>query len=287
MDRNITQAVQAYREETHRSPPDLRLHSPDQAIEFVNQRGFIFFWPIRGIPYPSLWTAVAGEVPVVSNHDHPGHVTWGWKDNLLGKKKWYYAKLLRNKATILSLNAAPHFYALKENYGAPEHDYLTQYEQGRMTMEAKNLYEVLLNEGPLDTVVLRRKANLSAKASSSKFERSLTHLQSDMKIMPVGVSRAGGWNYAFIYDLVTRHFPELPEIARQITEGQARRDLCSNYFRSVGAAQMKDVMKIFRWSSRLAKQVLDPLLESGMITRIWSEADESEWYILSELVDFH
>ena len=284
MDRNISQAVQVYREETHRSSPDLRLRSPDQAIEFVNQRGFIFFWPISGIPYPSLWTAVAGEVPVASNHDHPGHVSWSWKDNLLGKKQWYYAKLLRNKATILSLDAAPHFYALTENYGAPEHDYLTQYEQGRMTMEAKNLYQVLLNEGPLDTVVLRRKANLSAKASSSKFERALTHLQSDMKILPVGVSRAGGWNYAFIYDLVTRHFPELPEIARQITESQARRYLCSSYFRSVGAAQLKDVMKIFRWSARLAKQVLDSLLESGMINRKWSEADESEWYFLLSLI---
>jgi hypothetical protein len=46
-------------------------------------------------------------------------------------------------------------------------------------------------------------------------------------------------------------------------------------------------MKIFRWSARLAKQVLDSLLESGMINRTWSEADESEWYFLRDLAGNH
>ncbi len=66
---------------------------------------------------PSLWTAVAGDRPVADKHDDPGHITWGWKYKALGKKIWYYAKTLRKKATMISLEIAPYFYALSENYG--------------------------------------------------------------------------------------------------------------------------------------------------------------------------
>ena len=63
-----------------------RLLSLIDAATFVNERGFIFFWPIKGITFPSLWIAVAGDRKVADAHDDPGHITWGWKDDALGKK---------------------------------------------------------------------------------------------------------------------------------------------------------------------------------------------------------
>ncbi len=45
----------------------------------------------------------------------PAMVTWGWKDDSLGKTIWYYGKILRRKATFISLEVAPYFYALSEN----------------------------------------------------------------------------------------------------------------------------------------------------------------------------
>src|SRR3972149_5049108 len=94
---------------------------------------FSYFWPIKDVTLPSLWAAVAGDRPVADAHDDPGHVTWGWKDSLLGARKWYYAKVLRKKATIIALDVAPYFYALSENYGDPRGDYLLQHEQGLLT----------------------------------------------------------------------------------------------------------------------------------------------------------
>lgn len=41
-----------------------RIFSPDEALSWVNERGFVYFWPIKGITLPSLWTEVAGERPV-------------------------------------------------------------------------------------------------------------------------------------------------------------------------------------------------------------------------------
>ena len=139
-------------------PPAKRLSSPSQALTFVNQRGFVYFWPIKGIDLPSLWTAVAGDRPVADKHDDPGHITWGWKDGALDKKIWYYGKILRGKATMISLEVAPYFYALSENYGSPEEDYLIAYHEGRLTQASKQVYETLLDNGALNTLDLRKMA---------------------------------------------------------------------------------------------------------------------------------
>ena len=127
-----------------------------EAIKFVEERKFTFFWPVKGILLPSLWVANAGDREVPMEHDDPGHRTWGWKDDSLGKKYWYYAKLLRHRATFVSLDMIPNFYALSPNYGDPFQDYLMQYEEGKLTQECKLVYEALIKEGALDTLSLKK-----------------------------------------------------------------------------------------------------------------------------------
>lgn len=282
----ITQKlIESYRQETFLTTAGKRIKAKEQAIRFVDQRGFIFFWPIKDMPLPSLWVAVAGDRPVADAHDDPGHVTWGWKDSLLGSRRWYYAKVLRKKSTIISLPVAPYFYALSENYGAPEEDYQIQYLQGTMTQEAKAVYEALLTEGPLDTITLRRAAHLSSRESDSRFSRALTDLQTDFKVLPIGTSQAGGWRYSFIYELVHRHFPELLEKARKIQESEARKKLVQLYLLSVGAAPQRDIIKLFRWPIPQIDDTLVKLAESGEIIRELQVNDQpDEWISIPELL---
>jgi hypothetical protein len=279
-----SERIREYRARTYRLEPGRKIGSQEEAIAFVNERGYVYFWPVKGVELPSLWAAVAGDRPVADEHDDPGHVTWGWKDQLLGARRWYYAKVLRKRATFISLTVVPYFYALTENYGSPEEDYLLQYEEGRMTWEAKTLYETLLAEGPLDTVSLRRRARMTSPASNSPFTRALDWLQTDFKILPVGVSQAGAWKYAFIYDLVHRHYPDLPEEAHAIRQADARRHLAELYFRSVGAAQVRDLSRLFSWTPAEAEQALDTLEREGIISQHLSVAEQSgEWAALVEL----
>ena len=218
--------------------------------------------------------------------DDPGHVTWGWKDSALGKRQWYYAKLLRRKATLVSLETAPYFYALSDNYGSPEEDHLIAYREGRLTLEAKQVYEALLDKGPLHTIELRREAHLASKGSDSLFNRALEVLQADFKILPVGVAEAGAWRYAFIYDLTARHMPELPEKARAIGEAEARNRLLELYFASVGAAQLRDVTRLFGWGNELTVRALKRLMDSGQVTGGALRSDKAgEWYALTSI--FH
>jgi hypothetical protein len=272
-----------YRTRTYRLSPLTRVKSARAALDFVNARGFIYFWPIKGIELPSLWTAVAGTRVVADNHDDPGHITWGWKDNALGKKKWYYAKVLRRKATMISLEVAPYFYALSENYGSPDEDYLLAYEEGRLTQSAKQVYEALLKEGPLHTIDLRAAAKLT-NAGESEFNKALEVLQADFKILPVGVAKAGAWKYAFIYEIVSRHYPELPEKARFISEAEARRKLAGLYFESVGAAQERDVSKLFGWQKELISRTTNGLIEKQKLVETEHPNEKGEWFALPELI---
>jgi len=274
--------LKSYRARTFRLPPSPRVSSPKAALEFVNARGFVYFWPIKGIDLPNLWTAVAGDRVVADKHDDPGHITWGWKDNALGKKTWYYAKILRKKATMISLDVAPYFYALSENYGSPEEDYLLAYEEGRLTQAAKQLYEALLKEGALNTIDLRRVAKLT-NAKESEFNKALEVLQGDFKILPVGVSDAGAWKYSFIYEIVTRHYPELAEKARFINEAEARRKLVELYFESVGAAQERDVNKLFGWQKELLNRTISGLVEKGQLTEADYPKEKGKWFALRDL----
>jgi hypothetical protein len=273
--------IQTYRHKTFRSG---KLKTKEQAIEFVNERGFVYFWPIKDITMPSLWVGVAGNRPVADAHDDPGHVTWGWKDSLLGKRQWYYAKILRKKATMISLEVSKYFYALSENYGDPEHDYLLQHEQGVLTQEAKQVYEALLKEGALDSVALRKAARLSSRESDTRFNKALEDLQADFKILPVGVAQAGAWKYAFIYDIVTNHYPKLPDQARKIGRREAQRHLTELYFMSVGAAQAKDISKLFGWKTVEVEKLLDDLVQKKLIKRdLTITGLPGQWMALSEL----
>jgi hypothetical protein len=254
-----------HRSRTFRTAPGLRLASAEEALQFVNERGMTFFWPIKEVDLPSLWVAAAGDRPVADEHDDPGHITWGWKDGLLGQRRWYYGRIIRHRNAMLSLETVPYFYALSPNFGDPDQDYLDQYEQGQLTVEAKQVYEALLKEGPLDTLALRKAARLSSRESDGRFNKALDTLQMQFRLLPTGVSQAGAWKYAFIYDLTHRHFPNIIEQAGAIFEPAARHHLSLLYFQAVGAAPEAELSRLFYWKPDLTRRVLKPLLESGQL----------------------
>jgi hypothetical protein len=222
---------------------------------------------------------------VPDEHDDPGHITWDWKDRMLGKKRWYYARILRRRNTFISLSALPYFYALSPNYGEPETDYLDQYEEGLMTAEARAVFEALLREGPLDTLALRRAAHMKGPTHDSRFNRALDDLQLEFKAVPVGISDAGSWHYAFIYDLTHRHLPDLIHQARKIPEMDARVKLIELYVQSVGAAQAQDIARLFAWDRQKVDKALELLQGDGVI-QMDLEIDQlgGNWLVLSEIL---
>lgn len=264
--------LRAYRAETFRTAPGRRLKTRRDALAFVRRRGFVFFWTIQGIDFPSLWTAAAGDRPVSDQHDDPAHVTWRWKDSLLGERRWYYGKLLRGKSTMVSLEDLPYFYVLSDRVGDLD-DYLLGYDAGRLTREARQIADVLAAQGAQHTVALRRLAHLSSDGSKSRFDKAITDLQRGLWVVPIGVAEAGAWRYAFIYELFERWFPRVIDVARAISRSQAEDHLAGRWLDAVGAAQPRELQRLLGWGRDRAQASLDRLGQSGDAVAL----DDGRW----------
>jgi hypothetical protein len=86
------------------------------------------------------------------------------------------------------------------------------------------------------------------------------------------VAEAGAWRYAFIYEIVARHYPDLPERAHPISEPEARQKLIALYLDSVGAAPVKEVQRVFgtaplSWPSAILERDLGKMAERGEIQK--------------------
>ncbi len=246
--------IRGHRDKRYRRRPELRLRNSQQALDFVNHVGFCLLFPVKGMELPSLWEAICGETRELPEHhdDVDLGYAWNWKDELPSRGLVFYGKLLRKKATLVALDVLPYFYALSENYGDLE-DYLIEYQEGRLSDEARRVYEALLKRGALPTSHLRREAGLEGKANATRFDRAVRELQVGLKIVKTGISDASSWGYCYVYDVLLRRFPDLPGRAAAISTDEAMRTLLTTHLRNVAVATTQDVARLFGWeASRLA-----------------------------------
>jgi hypothetical protein len=260
-------SLQAARAERYHQQPSLRVRTEAQALEFLNQVGLCLLFSARDIELPSLWGALCGEDRTVPSHhdDRELGLAWKWKDTLPIAGKVLYGKFLRKKPVFISLELAPYFYALSPNYGDPAEDYLQDYQAGRLSVEAKQVYEVLLNEGALPTSRLRREAGLSGKRNASRFDRALAELQMDLRIVKVAISDANRWGYCYVYDLLDRHFADVVAKARAITGRRARETIVLRYLKTVVAATPRQIRLLFGWEAGDVDRLVDRLAKEGRL----------------------
>ena len=280
---SITQLeIEKYREVTYQYLPHLKLMSESEAIQFVNDRKFIFFWPISGIPFPSLWTATAGNRPVPNNHDDPGHITWRWKDALLDKKVWYYAKILRNKSTIVSLELVDHFIALSNtaSQGMGEFEYL--FRIGKRSRLELEIFSQLTQFGPLDAISLKQRASRTLSFSPGEYDRALLCLQRQFNILPTGISENGRWHFAYLYDTIDHYYPQKLNVADQITKDVAREKILTAVIQSNGVSTITEMKKLLDWELVDIQHTLDALQSNGKIFPVQKAQDSQSAFATSD-----
>jgi hypothetical protein len=257
------------RAERYRQRPHLRVHTKEEALSFLNDAGICLLFSAKDLELPSLWGALCGEDRALPSHHDSRELglAWNWKDELPVAGKVLYGKFLRKKPVFISLGLAPHFYALSPNYGNPAEDLLQDYRDGRLSVEAKQVYQIMLEQGALPTSRLRREAGLSGKANASRFDRALAELQMDWRIAKVAISDANRWGYCYVYDLLHRHFPGVVEEARQITGQQARETILLRYLQTVVAATTREVVKLFGWQPGDVDRLAARLADRGQLHR--------------------
>lgn len=259
--------LEALRDVRYHRTPELRAHTEEDALAFVDSVGFCFLFGDKDVEIPTLWGAVTGSRRPLppTNRDADIGRTWNWKDTLPSKGLIFYGKLLRQRPTLVSLGLLPHFYALSPNYGDVD-DYLYQYEEGKLSVEAKNVYEALLSGGAMSTSRLRREAGLSGGGAVARsFDRAVAELQGELKIAKVGIADSNRWGYAYVYDLFVRTFPEVPEAARRISTDAAMATLLETYLGNVVAVQESVARRLFRWDAWDWERTLARMHDAGRL----------------------
>jgi hypothetical protein len=103
--------------------------------------------------------------------------------------------------------------------------------------------------------------------------------------LPVGISQAGAWKYAFIYELTHRHFPTLIDQASHIFESDAYQRLTIKYYESVGAAPLVQLMRLFGWKGEQPAKAIKSLQASGRLATAFLPGQEELWIGLPQLLE--
>lgn len=260
-------SLYAARAGRYRRRPHLRVRTEVEALEFLNDVGICSLFSAKEIELPSLWGALCGkDRRVPERHDdHELGLAWHWKDTLPNSGRVLYGKYLRKKPVFVSLELAPYLYALSPNYGNPAEDYLQDYRDGRLAVEAKQVYQVLLEQGALPTSRLRLEAGLGGSANAPRFDRALAELQMEMRITKVAISDANRWGYCYVYDLLPRHYPGVVEAAKEISGRQARERILVCYLNTVLAATCQTVSSLFGWTPGDVERAATRLAAEGRL----------------------
>jgi hypothetical protein len=193
------------------------IEGPDDAVAMIEQLGFCTWGPIPRLNFPNLADAMGETALSVLDH------TWSWKDDLHFERRLYYGKIIGGQPSFLAPDFLPTFIAAIAGPGQEgERDYLQLFFDGRLSREARTIYEYLDEHSAQPTRALRRGAHLNEKNMKTTTERALMELQRRLLICKVDLTGRTRGTYSYIWDLAERFWPEAFEAAAQITPQEAR-----------------------------------------------------------------
>jgi len=233
-----------------------RVRTRQGALRFINTLGFCFAFTGGPGNLPGLFDVLATR-----SIDRMWSWAWQWKDEMATARRVHYGKVIRRKPSYIALTMLPAFYALSGNVGEPD-DHMQAYREGRLSLLAKTLYEVILAQGPVSTWTLRRQfvpraprgehgESRARSDSGARFHRALDDLQARLLVAKVGEEEE--WRNGFIWDAFHRWMPDVVRAAGKITAEDAAARMLERYVRIVGVAAGSDIAGLFGWSPRLVE----------------------------------
>lgn len=254
----------------YRCTADLKIVRRAEAVKFIDSVGIALLFPGDNLALPDLWSAINGYQRAIPRHHHDWALskTWNWKDEIPTRKEAWYGKLIRGKPAFISLEMLPAIYAMSPNYGELD-DYLEAYADGVLSKEAKEIYEALMQNGPMPTSDLRKAVGMKGGGDNARrFERAIAELQTGLKIVKSGISDSNRWKYCYVYDLLLRWMPTLGEAARTFTGRTAMRHLITRYLETSVAAPVALFPRLFGWDAGVTERVINEMLADGTLYRV-------------------
>jgi hypothetical protein len=187
------------------------------AAAFVAGLGFCTWGPVPGLAFPNLAEAMGESAASVLGR------TWFWKDDLHFARRLYYGKIIRGQPSFIAPEYLPDFVAALAGTGQEvERDPTRLFMDGRLSREARTIYEYLVDHPAQPTRELRRGAGLRGKDLTAATERALAELQRRFLICKVDLTGRARATYSYVWDLAERFWPEAFDEARRTAPAAAR-----------------------------------------------------------------
>jgi hypothetical protein len=216
-----------------------------EAARFINAAGYCALFPLKNVPLPSLYYAVARRMPIT--WDKYSMKVWTWKDELGARRLAFYGKYFKGRGSFISLEFLPPFLAVEGTPAAPE-DHERFYAAGRISHEACAIWEALERDGPLATLELRHACKMDSKAGNARFKRAMLELQRKLLVVHFGTEQETEAWASGRFELVSRAFPKQVEAARQVTRAEAQAAITKRYLRWHPDANASTQRKLFDWT---------------------------------------
>jgi hypothetical protein len=265
----IPAQLKAERAKLNRLNDGRQIHNNEEAIRFIDERGFILLMPIADIPLPSL--SQADDAATWDGFAITDRA-WAWKETLPGDKLCAYTKLIHGRGTFISWRLYPAFVKLYGPEGEPDYEY----ENGRLDKTERDLYRIVAECGPIDSRELWRRAKALFGDKRSRFTATLERLQSRFYLTVSGGSLEG-WTL-HTWDLVERQVPQ-EVLAELPSRDDARASILWQTIQNCYAIPARKLRSLLRWSLLDLDRSLAGLRKAGQIIEVGVEGDGQVWFM--------
>ncbi|MBI4832394.1 MAG: winged helix DNA-binding domain-containing protein, partial [Candidatus Lindowbacteria bacterium] len=249
------------------------LRTLGQAADFVDEVGMCLLFACEEIPLPKMYSMAADEAN-----------WWSWKDLLQQEKRAYNGRLVRRKATLVSMKLLPSFFALYLT-GGGHAMYEEEYYWGKLGWLANEAAKYLDRQGPTPVDALRQALVAPGKENTRRFHAALFELQSKFKIVTVGLEDRS-WGVRKL-DLFMNWLPKrIERAAENMTREEALQRVAGSFVETAGAVTEKTLPKMFGWSDMETTAAIDSLVSGGKLHRVHIRGKESAPWIASRKLLF-
>jgi hypothetical protein len=263
--RELPEEIEQYRDRKWRREESLRVDSVEDVEAMVEELGFCLGMTDARKNLPSVYTAICGRrdthLPRNVQKDYEASRAWVLKDEVIGRGRVYYGKLVRGNAMFLSRKMISIFNSIWGVSKKQDKEYLSG--------DARKVLKVLRKEWEMATADLRAETKLER----GNLTKAIDDLQRKMKVIPQEVVYVPKFTY--IWTLAEARFPE--EMAIKMPRDEAVRELARCYLEMCGMTLLGDMSRtfgFFRWESgRANHQLVDEKFAERLATGVYKLSD--------------
>ncbi|HYP25423.1 MAG TPA: hypothetical protein VE262_01780 [Blastocatellia bacterium] len=253
----LPEEIEAYRDQTWRRTPELRIEAAQDAERMIESLGFCGALTDARRPGPSLYVAVCGRrdayMPRNVQRDPEASLAWIIKDEVMRRGRVYYAKVAKGRSTFISRALVPHFNAL---WGIPRRQ-----ESSALSPDARMVLKVLRREWEMATSDLREESGVKDRA---RFTRAIDELQRAMKVIPGDVLYEPWFTYVWM--LSEGRFAE--ELSIKVKREAALSEIARAFLRGAGMTVPGELARITGLSRPDAGKGNQRLVADGTASRV-------------------